>query len=131
VIPIGFLFTSGRVVVCTATTSPKVEALTARPQVAVTIDAGHSPADAVALLIRGTAILETVDGVPDEYLAAAAKTMPSDNAATFEGAVRAMYPQMVRISIEPTWARFFDFGAGRMPRFLHNLAEQAADPQSR
>ncbi|MDT5054594.1 MAG: hypothetical protein QOF66_2960, partial [Mycobacterium sp.] len=29
--------------------------------------------------------------------------------------------QMVRISIEPQWARFYDFGAGRLPDFLANL----------
>ena len=126
VIPIGFLWTGARVVVCTATTSPKVEALAAHPKVAATIDDGHSPADARALLIRGTATLEIVDGIPEEYLAAAAKTMPPNGAAEFEIAVRAMYPQMVRISIEPEWARFYDFGTGRMPRFLHDLAENAA-----
>jgi nitroimidazol reductase NimA-like FMN-containing flavoprotein (pyridoxamine 5'-phosphate oxidase superfamily) len=131
VIPIGFLWTKRFVVVCTAPTSPKVEALAARPEVAVTIDTGHSPSDARALLVRGTATLETVDGVPDEYLAAAGKTMAPDSATAFEDAVRAMYTQMVRISIEPTWARFYDFGAGRMPRFLHDLAEKAADPESR
>ena len=34
-----------------------------------------------------------------------------------------MYEQMVRISIEPQWARFYDFGAGRLPTFLTNLAK--------
>ena len=29
--------------------------------------------------------------------------------------------QTVRISIEPQWARFYDFGAGRLPPFLANL----------
>jgi hypothetical protein len=28
---------------------------------------------------------------------------------------------MVRISIEPGWARFYDFGAGRLPGFLTKL----------
>lgn len=36
-----------------------------------------------------------------------------------------MYPQMVRIRIVPAWARFFDFGTGRMPGFLSTLAEEA------
>ncbi len=34
-----------------------------------------------------------------------------------------MYEQMVRISIEPQWARFYDFSAGRLPTFLTNLAK--------
>ena len=36
-----------------------------------------------------------------------------------------MYPQMARISIEPQWARFYDFGAGRIPSFLSKLASEA------
>ena len=36
-----------------------------------------------------------------------------------------MYDQMARICIEPVWARFFDFGAGRMPSFLTKLAGDA------
>jgi hypothetical protein len=32
---------------------------------------------------------------------------------------------MARISIEPVWARFFDFGADRMPSFLTKLAGDA------
>jgi len=34
------------------------------------------------------------------------------------------YGQMARIAITPTWVRFYDFGAGRMPRFLQELAAQ-------
>jgi hypothetical protein len=34
-------------------------------------------------------------------------------------------PPTPRISIEPVWARFFDFGAGRMPCFLSKLAGDA------
>ncbi|PRY69048.1 pyridoxamine 5'-phosphate oxidase-like protein [Glaciihabitans tibetensis] len=126
VIPIGFLWTRGLVVVCTATTSPKVAALSARPEVALTLDVGDTPADAKALLIRGSATLDTVDGIPDEYLKAAAKNLAPEDLAEFETQVRTMYAQMVRISIEPTWARYFDFGAGRMPRFLEEMADAAA-----
>jgi hypothetical protein len=41
--------------------------------------------------------------------------------AEFEQNVRSVYKQMVRISIEPQWARFYDFGAGRLPPFRANL----------
>jgi len=30
---------------------------------------------------------------------------------------------MVRISVEPQWARFYDFGDGRLPAFLANLVK--------
>jgi nitroimidazol reductase NimA-like FMN-containing flavoprotein (pyridoxamine 5'-phosphate oxidase superfamily) len=122
VIPIGFYWNGERIVVCTAPTSPKVRALASRPQVALTLDGGTEPATATALLVRGLATLETVDGVADEYLAAAAKSMDAPKLKEFEQAVRAMYKQMVRISIEPQWARFFDFGAGRVPEFIAKLA---------
>jgi nitroimidazol reductase NimA-like FMN-containing flavoprotein (pyridoxamine 5'-phosphate oxidase superfamily) len=32
--------------------------------------------------------------------------------------------EQARIAITPTWVRFYDFGAGRMPRFLQELAER-------
>jgi hypothetical protein len=37
---------------------------------------------------------------------------------------RKMYDQMARIAITPRWVRYYDFGAGRMPRFLQELAAQ-------
>jgi hypothetical protein len=123
VIPIGFFWNGDRIVVCTATTSPKVPALAARPEVAVTIDSGSTPATAKALLVRGLVTLETIDGVPEEYIAASTKTLPASQQKEFEQAVQSMYKQMVRISIEPRWARFYDFGAGRLPAFLANLAK--------
>jgi nitroimidazol reductase NimA-like FMN-containing flavoprotein (pyridoxamine 5'-phosphate oxidase superfamily) len=126
VIPIGFLWTGGRIVVCTSTTAPKGAAIRSRPDVAVTIDVGASPAESRSLLVRGPARVETVEGIPREYLDASRKTMTPEEAAGFEQAVTAMYPQMVRISITPTWARYYDFGAGRLPATLQRLAEEAA-----
>ncbi|MEV6846155.1 pyridoxamine 5'-phosphate oxidase family protein [Actinoplanes sp. NPDC051411] len=125
VIPIGFLWNGSAIVVCTATTAPKVRALAARPDVAITVDGGATPAEAQSVLIRGRATLETVDGIPEEYLQGTTKVMDAAAAAEFEGLVRQMYPQMVRITIEPAWARFFDYGGGRIPRFLAELAEKA------
>ena len=122
VIPIGFYWTGERIVVCTAPASPKARALSSRPNVALTIDTGDTPETAKALLVRGTVAMETVDGVPDEYLAASRKSLEASKVEEFEANVRSMYEQMVRISIEPQWARFYDFGAGRLPAFLANLA---------
>jgi hypothetical protein len=68
--------------------------------------------------VRGLASVDIVDGVPDEYVAASMKALGADQVTEFERQVRSMYDQMARISIEPVWARFFDFGAGRMPSFL-------------
>lgn len=122
VVPVGFLWDGEAIVVCTATTAPKVKALTARPEVALTVDAGDTPASARSVSMRGVATIDVVDGVADEYLEAARKAMPPEQHAAFEQGVRAFYAQMARIRIEPRWARFFDFGAGRLPRFLTEMA---------
>jgi nitroimidazol reductase NimA-like FMN-containing flavoprotein (pyridoxamine 5'-phosphate oxidase superfamily) len=126
VIPIGFFWNGSQIVVCTSTTAPKGRAIRERPDVAVTIDVGTAPADSRSLLVRGPATTETVDGIPSEYVDAARKTMPPEDVAGFEQAVQAMYPQLVRIAITPTWARYYDFGAGRLPATLQRLAEEAA-----
>jgi len=123
--PVGFLWNGEQIVVCSATTSPKVRALTSRPDVALTIDVGNPPADAKALNIRGRANVEIVDGVPDEYIQAAAKSLGEDGVGDFEQAVHGTYEQMARISIHPKWARMYDFGAGRLPASLQAVVEQA------
>lgn len=125
VVPIGFLWNGSEIVICTAATAPKVSALSSRPEVALTIDVGDTPAEAKALVIRGVAAVEIVEGVPDEYLDASRKVMTGDQYAEFERAVRSLYDRMARIRIRPRWARFFDFGAGRLPGFLESLARGA------
>ncbi len=112
VIPIGFYWNGNEIVVCTAATAPKVKALSSRPNVAITIDVGDTPTEAKALLMRGLATVDIVNGVPDEYIEASKKVLDADQGPEFERQVRSMYDQMARISIEPLWARFFDFGAG-------------------
>ncbi|HEY1827336.1 MAG TPA: pyridoxamine 5'-phosphate oxidase family protein [Acidimicrobiales bacterium] len=124
VVPVGYFWTGDQAVIATATTAPKVAALSAHPDVALSIDAGESPGGARALSIRGQASVEIIDGVVPEYLAAARRSMEAEAAAEFERNVRAMYGQMARIAITPTWVRYYDFGAGRMPRFLQELAER-------
>ncbi len=124
VVPVGFLWRDGQVIVCTATTAPKVRALSARPHVALTIDT-NSGTGSTSLLVRGVASIEIVDGVPAEYLEAAAKTMPAEQHQQFAAQVRSFYPQMARISIAPRWARYYDFGGGRVPEFLRRLSASA------
>lgn len=124
VIPVGFFWTGAQFVISTAETAPKVVALSARPDVALAIDRGDTPGDARALSVRGKATITIVDGVVEEYLAAARKSMGAEAAAEFEQNCRKMYDRMARIAITPTWARFYDFGTGRMPRFLTELAAE-------
>jgi hypothetical protein len=64
VIPIGYTWTGSAFVFCTAPKAAKVNALRKDPRVAITIDTDGFPPK--VLLVRGTATLELVDGVPDE-----------------------------------------------------------------
>lgn len=120
VIPIGFHWAGGQIIVCTAPSSPKVRALSARPHVALTIDTDDGTASR-ALFVRGVADIDIVDGVPDDYLAAATKTMDAGQARQFEAHVQTIYRQMARIAVQPRWARYYDFGAGPIPEFLQEL----------
>ena len=125
VVPVGFHWNGHDVVVCTATTAPKVKALSARPSVALTIDTADTPSTAKALLIRGTAAIDIVGGVPAEYLDGSEKALDDAQRQAFEAQVRQTYERMARIAITPHWARFYDFGAGRLPPFLGTLVSEA------
>jgi hypothetical protein len=57
---------------------------------ALSIDTGNTPDQARVLSIRGRVSVEIVDGVVEEYLAAARKTMDAEAAAEFEQQVRGM-----------------------------------------
>lgn len=118
VIPIGFYWNGAQIVVCTATNAPKVRALAKNPKVALTIDTDTQPPH--VLLVRGTAQIEVIEGVPFEYLAASKKGIPEQQWDTFEAQVRALYKQMARIAITPQWAKLFDFET-RVPDFLEQL----------
>jgi nitroimidazol reductase NimA-like FMN-containing flavoprotein (pyridoxamine 5'-phosphate oxidase superfamily) len=107
VIPIGFLWNGTQFILATSTKAPKVRALSAHPNVALTIDTVTFPAN--VLMVRGTASIEIVEGVPAEYLEASKKQVPADQWQTFEAQVRQLYKQMAKISITPEWAKLFDF----------------------
>ncbi len=125
VIPMGFHWTGDQVVVSTAATAPKVASLTARPEVALTIESGDTPGAARSLSIRGRVSVRIVDGVTEEYLASSRKAMDAEAAALFEQSCRALYDQMARIAITPQWVRYHDFGAGRLPGFLQELVQRS------
>jgi Pyridoxamine 5'-phosphate oxidase len=107
VIPIGFHWTGAQIQMFTVPRSAKVAALRRSPRVALTVDtAGFPPR---VLLVRGAATLATVPGVPDEYVEASRKVMPPEAMESWEAGVRALYDEMVRITVEPDWAKLLDF----------------------
>ena len=65
VIPTGYVWKGGKFVVCTPDNAPKVRSLGSNPRVALTIDTQTQPPR--ILLVRGTASMEFIDGVPDDY----------------------------------------------------------------
>lgn len=122
VIPVGFYWTGEQFVISTAETAPKVAALSAHPDVALTIDAGGTPEAARCLSVRGRVDIRIVDGVVEEYFAAARKSMDPETFEQFAESCRKMYDRMARIAITPSWVRFYDYGTGRVPKFLQELA---------
>jgi hypothetical protein len=118
VVPTGYVWTSAKLIICTATEAPKVRALRRDPRVAITVDTDAQPPN--ILLVRGTASVEIVEGIPVEYLEASRKYMPDEMWSDFETQVRSLYPAMARITITPTWAKVIDFET-RVPIALERL----------
>jgi Pyridoxamine 5'-phosphate oxidase len=121
VIPIGYVWDGGSFLMWTIPGSAKVGALRADPRVAITIDILGPPPR--VLLVRGQATLTHVDGVPDGYLEASHRTMPPEAWDGFDTQVRALYEQMVVITVTPEWARLLDFET-TLPQAVEKLARE-------
>jgi nitroimidazol reductase NimA-like FMN-containing flavoprotein (pyridoxamine 5'-phosphate oxidase superfamily) len=120
VVPVAFWWTGVDIVVCSLPGMAKVPALRRDPRVAITIDTqGRWPPR--VLLVRGTARIEEVDGIPDEYVAASRKITPTAEFPEWEVGVRALYDDMVRIAVEPRWAGLLDFET-TIPQAVADLA---------
>lgn len=130
VVPIGFSWNGTHVVMCTTANAPKVPALRRNPAVALTIDTEVHPP--TILLIRGTAELDVVDGIPEEYLEAnTSYQMTAEQRVEWEAEVRSLYVDgMVRIVVTPTWAKLIDF-ENTLPSAVEELVQrrQARQPQ--
>jgi hypothetical protein len=123
VVPLAYIERDGRFVFCTIPRSAKIPALRRDPRVAITIDSNDP---LCCLLVRGTAEIELVDGVPDEYLAATRRTMPVEAHAGFEQQVRGLYDQMARVVVTPTFARLNDFVRTAPKAVEQVMAEKSA-----
>ena len=124
-IPIGFWTEGDRIVMGTLPKSAKVAALRKNPKVALTIDQGAFPPK--VLLMRGTAVVELVEGVPDGYLAAGRKVMTDEQYPDWVAGVRSLYDEMAVITITPTWAKLLDFET-TIPQAVEDLIkEKSAD----
>jgi hypothetical protein len=120
VVPVAFLWNGESIVIGTVPGSAKVAALRAHPAVALTIDTSPPAWPPNVLLVRGTAEVSLVDGVFPEYVEAARKVTPAEEFAGWEAGVHALYDQMARIDVTPTWATIHDFET-RLPQAVDEL----------
>jgi hypothetical protein len=126
VIPVGFLWTAGRIRIGTLPSSAKVRALRQNSRVALTIDTQGFPPQ--ALLVRGAASVELVDGVSPDYVEASRKLVPAEQFAGWEASVRALYRTTAMITITPDWAKLLDFET-TLPKAVEDLVKAASDPR--
>ena len=125
VIPIGFWIEGERILMATVPKAAKVAALRKNPKVALTIDKGAFPPK--VLLIRGTAEVELVTGVPDGYLQAGRKVMTEEQYPGWVAGVQGLYDEMVVITITPTWAKLLDFET-TLPKSVEDLIQDKQQP---
>ena len=127
VVPIAFIWNGAEIVLCTSTNAPKLASLRQNPTVALTIDTEVHPPK--ILLIRGDAVLDEVEGIPDEYLQMnGSYEMTPEQRLEWETEVRSLYDSMVRIVVKPTWAKLIDFHE-TLPSAVEELVRRRQERQ--
>jgi hypothetical protein len=127
VVPIAFTWNGEDLVMCTTTNAPKLASLRRNPAVAVTIDTEVHPPK--ILLLRGNAVLDEVEGIPDEYLQMnGTYGMTPEQRVEWEAEVRSLYDSMVRIVVKPTWAKLIDFEE-TLPSAVEELVRRRQERQ--
>ncbi len=107
VIPIWFHWNGKEVVVGSPLKAPKMQVLSQNPKVALTIDSNTWPYK--VLMIRGTAQVETMDGVLPEYTLMAKRYLGEEQGRAFVDQYGQWFSQTVRISVRPEWVGILDF----------------------
>lgn len=107
VVPVGFVWNGAELVVSTFRQSPKVRALRLRPEVAVSIDRPGPPPE--VLTIRGSVVLDDVDGVPVEYRQMQERYYGAAQADAIVGELERTGATMTRIGLRPGWVGVLDF----------------------
>lgn len=117
VIPVGFVWNGADIVIATFAGSPKLRALSRRPEVALTIDRAGPPPE--MLTIRGRIDLEDVVGVPAEYIEMQTRYYGAERAAAVVAGIERSGARMVRMVLHPDWVGLLDF----QTRFPGRLVE--------
>ncbi|GAA4368581.1 hypothetical protein GCM10023088_17740 [Actinomadura verrucosospora] len=114
----GYNWDGARITVASAVSSARTKALRATPNVALIIDSEDFPPK--VLLLRGTAQVDVVAGVPDIFLRASRRRMSDDQWPDWKTGVHALYDQMAVITITPTWVKLLDFET-TIPKAEHDM----------
>src|ERR1700676_2019797 len=107
VIPIWFHWNGREFVMGTPPKAPKLKALAKNPKVSFTIDDNSFPHK--VLLIRGTARLDTVEGIVPEYVTPAERYFGREQGQAWIAQLRGLIPNMVRITVSPEWVGLLNF----------------------
>jgi len=116
-VPIWFHWNGQDVVFAGPADAPKIDAIRANPQVALTIDGTDWPYR--VLLIRGTAAINVVDGIAPEYKASAHRYFGVENGEAFLDMAGGLMSEQARIVVTPNWVGLLDFET-RFPQALAN-----------
>lgn len=120
-IPIGFWTEGERISMGTAPKAAKVAALRRNPKVALTIDTSAFPPK--VLLLRGTAEVTLVEGVPEGYLKAGRRVMTEEQYSGWVTGVQSLYDKMAVITVTLTWAKLLDFET-TLPKAVEDLIQE-------
>lgn len=107
IMPMLFHWTGSELVMSTFAGAAKIEALRARPDVAVTIDRPGPPPE--VLLLRGRVELTEIAGIVPEYAASHRRYYGEEQGAANVAQMDQPGVRMVRIALRPTWVGVLDF----------------------
>jgi Pyridoxamine 5'-phosphate oxidase len=107
VVPIWFHWNGHDFIMASPPKAPKLKALAKNPKVSLTIDDNTFPHK--VLLVRGTARLESLNGIVPEYATAAERYFGPDQGKAWVKNLGTMISSMVRVTITPEWVGLLDF----------------------
>jgi hypothetical protein len=107
VVPIWFHWNGHDFIMASPPKAPKLKALARNPKVSLTIDDNTFPHK--VLLVRGTARLESLNGIVPEYATAAERYFGPDQGKAWVKNLGTMISSMVRVTITPEWVGLLDF----------------------
>ncbi len=125
VVPIWFHWNGNQIVMSSPAGAPKAKTVQDNSPVAITIDSNQWPYH--ALIIRGTAHVEMVNGVPPEYAAAAQRYLGTEQGTGVAQTMGQLFQTMVKIMVTPEFVSILDFDK-RWPGAVMK-AMAAAQPQ--